>query len=168
MSPAYYFHTTILHPPNSPPVPYFFSTNSHTATNKQTNKQSINQLQQPMSHPQTDRQPNNHKIFLLPMSRLNLLPSNFRNTQNSSTISHRIPILNQPVGVLKIFPDPDYDWWRFANIPTTWVLAEASYYARREEQIHKKRVEIVVTFTFIKLLCGEGLCYCTWLCEEAS
>jgi hypothetical protein len=41
-------------------------------TNKQTNNQSINQSIATTHEPprQTDRQPNNHKIFLLPMSRL--------------------------------------------------------------------------------------------------
>jgi hypothetical protein len=53
---------------------------------------------------------------------------------------------------------------KIASIPTTWVL---KHIMQEGGQIHKKRVEIVVTFTFIKLLCGEGLCCCTWLCEEA-
>jgi len=75
------------------------------------NKQTINQSIIATTHepPPTDRQPNDHKIFLLPMSRLTCFHPTSA-TQNSSTISHRIPILNyQPVGVLKIFPDPDYD-----------------------------------------------------------
>ncbi len=54
---------------------------------------------------------------------------------------------------------------KIANIPTTWVL---KHIIQEGGEIHKKRVEIVVTFTFMKLLCGEGLCCCTWLCEEAS
>jgi hypothetical protein len=54
---------------------------------------------------------------------------------------------------------------KIASIPTTWVL---KHVMQEGGQIHKKRVKIVVTFTFIKLLCGEGLCCCTWLCEEAS
>jgi hypothetical protein len=147
MSPAYYFHTTILHPPNSPPSPTFFQ---QTARPQQTNNQSINQLQQPMSHPdrQTDS-PTITKSFFSPW--VDLLASTQLPQQNSSNNLSQDSYPQPASRGSQNIPWPRLTMMKIAKHPTTWVL---KHMMQEGGQIHKKRVKIVVTFTFMKLLCG--------------
>ncbi len=134
MTPAYYFHTTILHLPNSPPSPTFFQ---QTLTPQQTNKQSINRsIDQSIAtthEPPTDRQPNNHKFFLLPMSRLTCFhPTS--TTQIPPQISHRIPNPQPASRGSQNIPWTPTTMMKIANIPTTWVLKHIMQRGRTNSQ----------------------------------
>jgi hypothetical protein len=102
--------------------------------NKQTNKQSINQLQQPMSHPQKDN-PTITKIFFSPWVDL-LASTQLPQHKNSSTISHRIPIPQPASRGSQNMLWPRLGWWR---LQTSHYLGAEAYYARRRNSREARR-----------------------------